>query len=110
VVLVLTYEARAVRKNHSLASSITKLGIVRFVIPERPILPHEDARTSGGVVELPSFTSEPSPRPTVQMPPLSPRRELPLDTQRACDPEPEELAPPPQHVWIPTMLGMMRMP
>jgi hypothetical protein len=67
--------------------SITRLGVVRFV-------PDEDKRP-GGVVELPSFRSDDTSRPTVQMPPLADRRAPPgsideaFDTGQADEPGPE---------------------
>jgi hypothetical protein len=61
------------------ASSITKLGIVRFVISEEPTVP--DA-----IVELPSFSDADTSRPTVQMPPLADERERPRSVDEAFDP------------------------
>jgi hypothetical protein len=68
------------------ASSITKLGIVRFVISEEPTIP--DA-----IVELPSFSDDDTSRPTVQMPPLAGEREPPRSIDEAFDPGSDELAP-----------------
>jgi hypothetical protein len=100
----LTYEARRIRPNPSLASSITKLGIVRFVLPQPPTLPTEDARR-GGIIELPSFSNEDTSRPTVQMPPIAERRESPAAP--VATPAP---APTPPRPRVSTMLGMMRIP
>ena len=61
------------------ASSITKLGIVRFVISEEPTVP--DA-----IVELPSFSDDDTSRPTVQMPPLADERGRPRTIDEAFDP------------------------
>lgn len=68
------------------AASITKLGIVRFVISEEPTLP--DA-----IVELPSFSDDDTSRPTVQMPPLTEERERPRSIDEAFDPGVDGPAP-----------------
>jgi hypothetical protein len=67
----------------SLASSITRLGIVRYAIPE-------DGSRAGellpsGIVQLPSFTNDDTSRPTVQMPPLAGHRERPASIDEAFD-------------------------
>jgi hypothetical protein len=73
VVLVQRHETYSIA---SPARSITKLGIMKFVLSEEP-------RSGGqprakGIVELPSFSEHESLRPTVQMPPLvEQRRERP---------------------------------
>lgn len=79
VTVVETHEIR------SPASSITKLGIVRFTIPEEPPVPGDGLASGSGVVELPSFTDEETSRPTVQMPPLV-ERGRPVSIDEAFDP------------------------
>lgn len=71
-------------ENQSPASSITKLGYVRFAIPERQGASGVEARP-GGIIELPSFTNEESARPTVQMPPLTGEGGEPLPVDEAFD-------------------------
>lgn len=66
------------------ARSITKLGIVRFAIPDDPNAPGEALRP-GAIVELPSFSNDDTSRPTVQMPPLA-ERERPASIDEAFDP------------------------
>ncbi len=68
------------------ASSVTKLGIVRFVISEEPTIPN-------GAVELPSFSDEVTSRPTVQMPPLADERDPPASIDEAFDRSSDEPAP-----------------
>jgi hypothetical protein len=82
-------------KRSSPASSITKLGIVRFAIPK-------DGR-SGGIIELPSFSSEQSARPTVQMPPLVERRDALDALDESFDEEP---APSSQRQRTSTLRGV----
>jgi hypothetical protein len=73
VFLVQRHESHAIA---SPAGSITKLGIVRFVLSEEPHV--NERHQPRGIVELPSFSGEESLRPTVQMPPLTERRERPV--------------------------------
>jgi hypothetical protein len=68
------------------SSSITKLGIVRFVISEEPTIPNP-------IVELPSFSDDDTSRPTVQMPPLADERERPRSIDEAFDPGSDGPAP-----------------
>ncbi len=90
------------------ASSITKLGIVRFSVPE--VRPDEDAQHA--IVELPSFSSEERSRPTVQMPPLADHREVPESIDDAFDTDFEDELPPapPVRERVATLLGMVPLP
>jgi hypothetical protein len=76
-------------KTSSPASSITKLGIVKFSIPASPALPKEGARRA--IKELPSFSSEERPRPTVQMPPLVDHHDPEEEVDDGFDDELDEL-------------------
>lgn len=67
----------------SLASSITRLGIVRYAVPQGGSRAGE--LLPSGIVELPSFTNDDSSRPTVQMPPLAGHRERPESIDDAFD-------------------------
>lgn len=99
-------------ENQSPASSITKLGYVRFAILERQGAPGVEARP-GGIIELPSFTNEESARPTVQMPPLTDEHGEPLPVGEAFDrggegePAPEEAQQRPR---TSTLLGVVPFP
>ena len=72
VILVQRHESHVIA---SPACSITKLGIVRFVLSEEPR--SGALALARGVVELRAFSNEERSRPTVQMPPLFERRERP---------------------------------
>jgi hypothetical protein len=63
---------RETQESKAPASSITKLGFVRFSLPLDPALVGDARRIR--IVELPSFSIEESERPRVQMQPLSGRR------------------------------------
>lgn len=99
-------------ENQSPASSITKLGYVRFAIPERQGAPGVGARP-GGIIELPSFTNEESARPTVQMPSLTDEPGEPLPAGEAFDrggegePAAAEAQPRPR---TSTLLGVVPFP
>jgi len=80
-----THRPHQTHETPSPASSITRLGIVRFVIGENAIASND--RIRGGIVELPAFTSEEPSRPTVQMPPLADPRDPPALSDDAFDPD-----------------------
>ncbi len=68
------------------ASSITKLGFVRFC-PEGPALVGDIRRVR--IIELPSFSYEEPERPRVKMPPLTDRRRAWTANGGASDPAPQ---------------------
>jgi hypothetical protein len=90
VVLVQNHDAHEMHQKTSPASSITKLGIVRFVIAEATILPNEEARSSG-IIELLSFGTVRTSRPTKQMPRVD-ACESPATLDEALGLEPDEVS------------------
>lgn len=91
----------------SLASSITKLGMVRFAIARHVSFSGRDGWASGKV-ELPAFMHDAPvrPAPLAPLPPLPSRREVvaPSNSGLAAHAKPSGAASP--RVRSPSMLGM----
>jgi hypothetical protein len=71
-------DAHETHETPSPASSITKLGIVRFVLPDDP--PSSGGHVPDGNVDLPTYVNDAISRPTVEEPPLPQRRDAAAPT------------------------------